>query len=436
MKVVVVGSGAREHALIHKLKSERQVKEVLAIGTNAGIAQDVEVLSPLFNDVSSTIKVISSVRPDLVVIGPEAPLVAGLADGLVGVGINTFGPTAAAARLESSKSFAKEVMAQANITTAWSNTCHSIAEVATALDARRPPFVVKDDALASGKGVVVTADRAVALDHARSVLNAYNTVLIEDHLTGVEASLFFVCDGQEALPLLPARDHKRLASGDLGPNTGGMGSYAPLGDFSFARAEELAVRIAKPILAQMTHRGTPFVGVLYAGLMIDDDEVNVVEFNVRFGDPETQSVLALMTSPISELLLAACRGDLSSISPPTWQTSSVVTVVLAAPGYPVKPITGTEISGLNKAAQVPGVRVFHAGTRPAPGVGVDKSDVAIVEGGRALSISAVGENLDQARMRAYQAVNLIDFDGVQFRDDIGVMPSQEADNLTTERIRK
>jgi len=423
LKVVVVGAGAREHALIRKLGSESAVDEVLAVGTNAGIAQDAEVLAKSFGDVQATSGLIESVRPDLVVIGPEAPLVAGLSDMLVTAGINVFGPCAAAARLESSKVFAKEVMAKAGVSTAQAHSCDSLAQVETALASRQPPFVVKDDSLAAGKGVVVTSDLDTALDHARVVLTGGSTVLVEDFLVGEEASLFFVCDGTNAVPLMPSRDHKRLKTGDLGPNTGGMGSYSPLQQFPMARAHELVEQIALPVLAKMKYRGIPFTGLLYAGLMVNGDDVKIVEFNARFGDPETQSVLLLMKSSLSEFLLAAAEGDVRAAQEPQWLPSAALTVVMAAPGYPEQPEVGAEITGLDRANALEGVEVYHAGTRPLAGGGPLETDKAEVNGGRVLSVSAVGVDLAQARARAYAGVESIEFEGAQYRQDIGEQPN-------------
>jgi phosphoribosylamine--glycine ligase len=451
-----VGSGAREHALIRKFQAETQVDQVLAVGTNAGIAQEVEVLKPDFEEVRSTVDLIVPTKPDLVVIGPEAPLVAGLTDALRAAGVNTFGPSAQAARLESSKAFAKEVMAHAGVATARATYCESLEAVEGALASQVPPYVVKDDALAAGKGVLVTNDVLAAIEHARSVFLAGNKVLIEDFLPGKEASIFFICDGKSAVPLQPVRDHKRLLAGDRGPNTGGMGSYAPLSDFSLDQADALVDEIANPILVEMQRRGTPFVGVLYAGLMVDDSsnldmtgitknlstavkigaQVKVVEFNVRFGDPETQSVLRLMDSPLSELLLSAARGDIDSAARPSWASAAAMTVVMAAAGYPERPITGAQISGLQRASQVPGVHIYHAGTKSSASTTDTRHDIATVSGGRVLSISALGADLAEARERAYQAVSSIDFDGAQYRDDIGLPLAPAVDASTAETIAK
>ena len=406
----MVGSGAREHALIKKFKSEPEVAHVLAVGENAGIAADAEVVVSDFADTQATVLKISKARPDLVVVGPEAPLVAGLVDGLVAAGVRTFGPTAKAAQLESSKAFAKSVMSSAGVATALASKCANLDEVKQALLMREPPYVVKDDALASGKGVVVTKDEAQALAHAQEVLRGSGCVLVEDFLSGKEASLFFVCDGNSAVPLLPARDHKRLLDGDLGPNTGGMGAFAPLADLTDDDASRLIEEVARPILGEMNKRGLSFKGLLYAGLMLDGGQARIVEFNVRFGDPETQSVMALMKSSLANLLVAAADGDLSSSEKPQWSKNAAVTVVLAADGYPSSPKAGAYISGLSEAAAMPNVVVTHAGT----------TDVKAprVSGGRVLSITATGENVDLACEGAYGAVSKIDFEGMQYRSDI------------------
>ncbi|MBM3722904.1 MAG: phosphoribosylamine--glycine ligase [Actinobacteria bacterium] len=410
MKVVVVGSGAREHALIKKFKSESEVSEVFAVGENAGIAADAEVLASDFTNIKETVISISKARPDLVVVGPEAPLVAGLVDSLANAGVRTFGPSAKAAELESSKAFAKSVMHSAGVATALASRCTDLDEAKQALLTRKPPYVVKDDALASGKGVVVTEDERQALAHAKEVLLGSGCVLVEDFLPGKEASLFFICDGESALPLIPARDHKRLLDGDLGPNTGGMGAYAPLPDFTSADASRLIEEVAHPILGEMNKRGVAFKGLLYAGLMLDGGSARIVEFNVRFGDPETQSVLPLMSSSLANLLVAAADGDLTSVNAPQWSDAAAVTVVLAADGYPSSPKAGAQISGLVEAATVPNVIVTHAGTTNV--------NAPRVNGGRVLSITATGESAERARDSAYRAVSKIKFEGMQYRGDI------------------
>jgi phosphoribosylamine--glycine ligase len=396
--------------LIKKFKSESEVNEVLAVGGNAGIALEAELLANDFANIPHTAELISSVNPDLVVVGPEAPLVAGLADELARVGVRVFGPFAEAAALESSKAFAKSVMSSAGVATAAADRCTSLSEVEAALAARPGPYVVKDDALASGKGVVVTEDHAEALAHAKEVLSNSGCVLIEDFLAGKEASLFFVCDGERALPLLPSRDHKRLLDDDLGPNTGGMGAYAPLADFTSADADKLIDSVATPVLAEMKKRGSPFKGLLYAGLMLDGGTARIVEFNVRFGDPETQAVLALMNSSLAVLLAAAADVDLVSCAPPRWADGSAVTVVMAAPGYPASPELGGLITGLSEAQMSPQVVITHAGT----------TDVSAprVNGGRVLSVTATGPTLQSARESAYRGVSKIDFAGRQYRSDI------------------
>jgi phosphoribosylamine--glycine ligase len=346
------------------------------------------------------------------VIGPEVPLVAGAADAVRERGIPCFGPSAAAAQLEGSKAFAKKVMAEAEVPTAMALVCAHVDQAAAALDQFGPPYVVKDDGLAAGKGVVVTSDRDAALAHAQSCIEAGSVVVIEEFLDGPEVSLFAITDGTTVLPLQPAQDFKRLGDGDTGPNTGGMGAYSPLPWVPKHVVEEITVRVLRPMVAAMAKRGTPFAGLLYAGLALTSRGIRVVEFNARFGDPETQVVLANLRSPLGHLLMAAATHTLSVHPPLVWNPGFAVTVVIAAHGYPDSARSGDVIHGLEHAAEVAGVDVFHAGTT------IRDDGVVTATGGRVLSITAHGESVAQARERAYAAVDLIRLDGAHYRRDI------------------
>ena len=341
------------------------------------------------------------------VVGPEAPLVAGVGDAVRDAGIACFGPSGAAAQLEGSKAFAKQVMAAAGVPTAMAHICDTADEVADALDAFGPPYVVKDDGLAAGKGVVVTDDRQAALDHAA----ACGRVLVEEYLDGPEVSLFCVTDGAAVRPLQPAQDFKRIFDDDQGPNTGGMGAYTPLPWAPDGLVDDIVARVVQPTVDTMRSMGTPFSGLLYAGLALTSRGLRVVEFNARFGDPETQAVLALERTPLGALLHAAATGSLDVTEPPRWRAGAAVTVVLAAAGYPASPRTGDVIEGLDDAAAVEGVRVLHAGTALRDGQ-------VVTAGGRVLSVTGRGSDLAQARERAYRAAALIRFDGAQYRSDI------------------
>ncbi|WP_405862021.1 phosphoribosylamine--glycine ligase [Streptomyces sp. NBC_01515] len=409
MKVLVIGTGAREHALCHSLSNDPDVTALHCAPGNAGIAEAAELheVDPL--DGAAVAALATELGAELVVVGPEAPLVAGVADAVREAGIPVFGPSGEAAQLEGSKAFAKEVMAAAGVPTARSYVCTTPQEVAEALDAFGAPYVVKDDGLAAGKGVVVTDDLEAAKAHA----NACERVVIEEFLDGPEVSLFAITDGVTVVPLQPAQDFKRALDGDEGPNTGGMGAYSPLPWADPKLVDEVMQTVLQPTVDEMRHRGTPFSGLLYAGLAITSRGVRVIEFNARFGDPETQVVLARLKTPLAGVLLAAADGTLDDLAPLRWSEDAAVTVVIASHNYPGTPRTGDPITGLDEVAaqDAPHAYVLHAGTR------YDGDDV-VSAGGRVLSVTATGADLTQARERAYAAVARVRLDGSQHRTDI------------------
>ncbi len=417
--ILVVGQGAREHAITQNLLRDPDVQVICAPG-NPGIAEIAQVDAVDINDVLSVVALAKKHKPDLVVIGPEAPLVAGVADELLSSGFNVFGPSKAAAQLEGSKAFAKEIMKAAGVPTATSFYCTTKSEVESALQEFGAPYVVKDDGLAAGKGVVVTADLAEALKHALSCIESRvgGAVVIEEFLDGPEVSLFGVSDGTTVIPLTPAQDFKRVGDHDKGPNTGGMGAYSPLPWVPKDFVADVLRTVLQPMINEMNRRGTPFVGLLFAGLAITSRGVRVIEFNARFGDPETQVVLARLNSSLNELLIAAATGKLSSLPDLDWNSDSAVTVVMAAQGYPESPVSGAAISGIPEAEKM-GLSVFHAGTKIN-----DHGDIA-VSGGRVLSVTATGKDLSDARSQVYGGVERIEFDGEHHRSDIALLAAQE-----------
>ncbi|EWT00926.1 phosphoribosylamine--glycine ligase [Intrasporangium oryzae NRRL B-24470] len=415
MKVLVIGSGAREHALVKAVAADPEVDAVIAAPGNPGIDSTALCVPVDILDGDAVAALAREHEVDLVVVGPEAPLVAGVADVCRSAGFAVFGPSAAAARLEGSKAFAKEVMAAADVPTALAHVCTTLEEVEAALDALGAPHVVKDDGLAAGKGVVVTDSRAAALDHARACLaKEGGRLVVEEFLDGPEVSVFCLSDGTDVVALSPAQDFKRVGDDDAGPNTGGMGAYSPLDWAPEGLADEIVRRVAQPTIDEMRHRGTPFVGTLYVGLALTSRGPKVIEFNARFGDPDGQASLARLESPFAQLLLAAATGSLAQYGPLRWSDDRAVVVVVAASGYPAAPRTGDPITGLDAAAEVPGVVVLHAGTRRDP------DGVLVSAGGRVLDVVAVGADLAKARSAAYDAVGLIELEGSHHRTDIAL----------------
>jgi phosphoribosylamine--glycine ligase len=413
VRVLVIGSGAREHALCVALTSDPAVTALACAPGNAGTRAIAEALPVDGADPDAIAGLARDWAADLVVVGPEVPLVAGAADAVRAAGIACFGPSAQAAQLEGSKSFAKHVMAAAGVPTARAWPVGGPAELETALDEAAQvgagaPYVVKDDGLAAGKGVLVTADRAAAVAHGHAVLEAGHAVLVEEYLDGPEVSLFALTDGATVLPLVPAQDAKRRDDGDEGPNTGGMGAYAPLPWAPPDLVDDVLRTVLQPTVDELARRGEPFAGLLYAGLALTSRGVRVVEFNARFGDPETQVVLPLLATPLAGLLLAAATGTLAEQPPLRWRDGAAVTVVVAAPGYPARPRTGDPVTGADAEG------VLHAGTALAA------DGTVVSSGGRVLAVTAVGPDLAAARRTAYERVAGVRLAGAHWRTDIAL----------------
>jgi phosphoribosylamine---glycine ligase len=417
VRVAVIGGGGREHALAAALAASPQVEQVFAVPGNPGtslVAANVAGIDPL--DGKALAAWAGTERLDLVVVGPEAPLVAGVADVLAAEGHLAFGPTAAAATIEGSKSFAKQVMAATGVPTARSEVFTDPIAATKALDDFGPPWVVKADGLAAGKGVTVTADPAVASAAVQAALvdrvhgAAGAEILLEEYLSGPEASVFAVSDGRVVVPLAPARDYKRVGDGDRGPNTGGMGAYSPLPDLADDQVEQIRTAVLEPVVAELARRGTPYRGLLYAGLVLTADGPKVLEFNCRFGDPETQALLPRLRGDLAGLLAAAAAGDLAGTSV-RWDPRACVTVVLASGGYPGPYRSGLPVTGLEAAAAT-GAHLYHAGTA------LDPAGQVVTAGGRVLAVSALGDRLPAARALAYEAAAQVRFDGAHHRRDI------------------
>jgi phosphoribosylamine---glycine ligase len=415
LRVLVIGSGGREHALALALRRDPDVVDLHAAPGNPGTAAlgTNHPVDPL--DGRAVADLATRIGVNLVVVGPEAPLVAGVADAVRACGIACFGPSAAAAQLEGSKAFAKQVMAAAGVPTARSFECLTRDQVDQALDVFGPPYVVKDDGLAAGKGVVVTTDRQVAVDHALRC----RRVVIEKFLDGPEVSLFGITDGRTVRALQPAQDFKRVGEGDTGPNTGGMGAYTPLPWAPDDLAEEVTRTVLQPTIDEMARRGTPFSGLLYVGLALTSGGVRVVEFNARFGDPETQPMLARLVSPLGGLLYSAATGDLAAHPELEWESRAAVAVVLAAAGYPGTPTTGGVITGV-EAATRNGSAVIHAGTAR------DQRGNLISAGGRVLAVVGLGEDIETARGMAYESIAEIQLPGSFYRGDIAASAARLA----------
>jgi phosphoribosylamine--glycine ligase len=408
MKILLVGSGGREHALALGLKADKACTKLHVAPGNPGIAS-IATLHPLsITDNDAICELAKKLSVDLVVIGPEVPLVNGASDVLRAAGFPVFGPSKAAAQLEGSKDFAKKVMSDAGVPTARSFTCTKQDEIEKALDAFGAPYVVKDDGLAAGKGVVVTNDRQAALDHALKCTR----VVIEEYLAGPEISLFGISDGRNILPMEPAQDFKRVHNGDEGPNTGGMGAYSPLPWAPTEIVEETYEKVLAPMIAEMAARGTPFVGLLYAGLALTDHGIRVIEFNARFGDPETQVLIPRLVTPLATLLYKAATDSLDD-EVLQWRDESAVTVVLAAQGYPESPKIGGAITAL---PTIDKAQIFHAGTSQS-------ADALLSAGGRVLTVTGIGSDLTEARDRAYRAISQIKLEGSFYRTDIALNAS-------------
>jgi len=408
VRVLLLGSGGREHALARALAADPDVTDLHVAPGNPGIAELAHRHEVTVTDAGQVTGLARATRADLVVVGPEAPLVAGVADALRASGISCFGPSRRAAAIEGSKSYAKHIMQAAGIPTAEAYTCETSGQADAALAELGPPYVVKADGLAAGKGVLVTTDLAAARAHAA----ACGTVVIEEFLDGPEVSLFAVCDGASAVPLLAAQDFKRAHDGGHGPNTGGMGAYTPLPWAPPGLASEVLGTVIQPALDELRRRGTPYRGLLYAGLSLTAAGPRVVEFNARFGDPETQVVLDRLASPLGGLLAAAASGSLGGVAPPRWAAGAAVTVVIAAEGYPGQPASGDEITGLAAAGRVPGAYVLHTGTR------ADGAGHLVSAGGRVLDVVGTGPDVAAARAVAYQAAGNIEMRGGWYRTDI------------------
>jgi phosphoribosylamine--glycine ligase len=410
MKILVLGSGAREHAIIKALiRTGSEPANITCAPGNGGISQEVTTVTIDANNPLEVCAWALENQTGLVVIGPEAPLVAGVSDALRAAGIPVFGPSKAAAALEGSKAFAKDVMAAADVPTGMAHKCTTINEVESALEAFGAPYVVKADGLAAGKGVIVTSDKHAALDHAKTFVSQGMEILVEEFLDGEEVSLFFLSDGTSVLPLSPAQDFKRAYDNDEGPNTGGMGAYSPLPWLPEGFVQEVQDRVALPTVRELALQGTPFVGLLYCGLIVTSKGIRVIEFNARFGDPETQVVLRRLLTPLSGLLHKASIGQLSTAAEPEFSDDVAITVVLASEGYPITAAPEREISGLEEDDRH--VEITHAATKLVDGK-------LIATGGRVLSVVSMAKTFHKARKHAYKVIENIRLEGSHYRTDI------------------
>ncbi len=423
MRILVVGGGGREHALVWKLAQNPTVDRLFAAPGNAGIAREATCVPVAAHDLRGIVDLVEQENIDLTVVGPEAPLVGGLVDELEIVGRRVFGPPREAARIEGSKAWTKELCQRYGIPAARSGAFSEVEPALEYLDSLEPPYVIKADGLAAGKGVVIAEDRAEAVVAIRACLvdrvfgEAGATVVVEEHLTGREVSAFALTDGREVLPLVMAQDFKRVGDGDTGLNTGGMGSYSPVPYVDEATAARIWDEILARAVRAMESEGVRYRGVLYAGLMLTDEGPKVLEFNCRFGDPETQAILPRLRSDLGELLLACVEGNLSNYRA-LFSPETCVTVVIASGGYPAEYRTGVEIHGLGDAEAVEGVLVFHAGT-------AEREGRVVTAGGRVLAVSALGATAAEARARAYEACSRISFEGMLYRRDIAERVAQE-----------
>jgi phosphoribosylamine--glycine ligase len=423
MKVLLLGSGGRESALAWGLERSKSVKDLVAVPGNPGIAEIAETMSGDINDGSETVEAAKRIRADLVVIGPEAPLVAGVSDALREAGFNVFGPSEQAARIEGSKSYAKQLMETGGIPTAAWSEFEAVEPALKYLDELGPPYVIKADGLAAGKGVVVTEDRDAAVEALNERLvegrfgDAGRRVVIEEFLDGQEVSLIALTDGRSVARCEPAQDYKRVFDEDLGPNTGGMGSYSPVPACPVDVAEQIEKEVLEPMIATTAARGAPFVGALYAGLALTSKGPRVVEFNARFGDPETQALIPRLRSDLGEAFLACSTGRLDGLKL-DWSPDVCVSIVLASSGYPGVHETGFTIGGLNEAARSDAIAIFHAGTSK------DADGNIRTAGGRVLAVSAVGRSFREARALAYDAASVIQFEGKHSRSDIALRAEQ------------
>ena len=420
MKILVLGAGAREHAIIKALiRTGTDAANITCAPGNGGVSQEVETVSLDQNDPTAVTAWAEENKTELVIIGPEAPLVAGVSDALRAAGIPVFGPSKAAAALEGSKAFAKEVMAAAGVPTGMARKCVDLSEVESALDEFGAPFVVKADGLAAGKGVIVTSDKTAALAHAKAFLDQGMQILVEEFLDGEEVSLFFLSDGETVLPLSPAQDFKRAYDNDEGPNTGGMGAYSPLPWLPEGFVEEVQSRVALPTVRELAGLGTPFVGLLYCGLIVTENGIRVIEFNARFGDPETQVVLRRLVTPLAGLLHKSATGQLATEMEPEFLDQVAITVVLASEGYPISSAPDREISGLEIDDEH--IEIAHAATKLV-------EEKLFATGGRVLSVVSTAKTFHKARKHAYKAIEQIKLEGSHYRTDIALKVDEGKDD--------